>query len=155
MSNYNGSLVGGKSKRRKGRGEFRFRQPLSFSNLRSHSPCLSHLHELIDEPSVNLRPRDLVPIYSIEFLFDLDAVTMADPTAAQAPTSPSSPNTLTYYHAGPLFTLADLTTNVSLSHLISSLSSDPTQPSTSGRRLSSSTHHFQPVLPQDLEPRVS
>jgi nucleoside 2-deoxyribosyltransferase len=43
----------------------------------------------------------------------------------------------TYYHAGPLFTLADLTTNIALSTLINQISQN----------------RFQPVLPQDLEPR--
>ncbi|KPI44305.1 uncharacterized protein AB675_8258 [Cyphellophora attinorum] len=53
-------------------------------------------------------------------------------------TSAASPEKqYTYYHAGPLFTLADLTTNIALSTLISQISKS----------------RFQPVLPQDLEPR--
>lgn len=58
-------------------------------------------------------------------------------------TNPIEPNTIpvkktyTYYHAGPLFTLADLSTNIALSSLIATLSHN----------------RFQPILPQDLEPR--
>lgn len=47
------------------------------------------------------------------------------------------PQTYTYYHAGPLFTLAELHTNVLLSKAISQRSSGK----------------FIPVLPQDLEQR--
>lgn len=47
------------------------------------------------------------------------------------------PTTFTYYHAGPLFTVGDLHTNVLLSRAISRLSQGK----------------FQPLLPQDLEQR--
>jgi nucleoside 2-deoxyribosyltransferase len=60
--------------------------------------------------------------------------------------------TLTYYHAGPLFTVADLTTNISLSSLISNLTSH-TPAATTAPLTPQSTHHFQPLLPQTLEPR--
>lgn len=50
---------------------------------------------------------------------------------------PDPPKTYTYYHAGPLFSIGDLRTNVQLSSAI--------------RRLSGGK--FQPVLPQDLEQR--
>ena len=80
---------------------------------------------------------------------------MADPTSAPPPTTPSSSRTLTYYHAGPLFTLADLTSNVALSQIISKLSSESPQSRGSRPGTPTSRYHFQPVLPQDLEPRVS
>ncbi|RVX74833.1 hypothetical protein B0A52_01110 [Exophiala mesophila] len=50
---------------------------------------------------------------------------------------PDAPKTYTYYHAGPLFTLAELHTNVLLSQAVSKLSSGK----------------YTPVLPQDLEQR--
>lgn len=56
-------------------------------------------------------------------------------SAAAEPSHP--PQTYTYYHAGPLFTLAELHTNVLLSKAISQRSS----------------RKFIPVLPQDLEQR--
>jgi hypothetical protein len=70
----------------------------------------------------------------------------ATDTLAQTPAH-SKPQTLTYYHAGPLFTIADLTANVYLSHLIDERTlvrsiEDPDKV------------YFKPVLPQDLEPRV-
>ena len=75
---------------------------------------------------------------------------MADPSPRQAPTSsttttttaadPAARKTYTYYHAGPLFTVSDLTANITLSTLISQHSSR-------------SPIHFHPILPQDLEPR--
>ena len=82
---------------------------------------------------------------------------MADATAAPQP-NPNTPNTLTYYHGGPLFTLADLTTNISLSNLISALTSPvpKSQPSELLNHPSPALappFHFQPILPQSLEPR--
>lgn len=53
------------------------------------------------------------------------------------PTPGHPPQQYTYYHAGPLFTVAELHTNVLLSKAISELSSGK----------------FIPVLPQDLEQR--
>jgi hypothetical protein len=51
--------------------------------------------------------------------------------------SSTPPNTYTYYHAGPLFTVAELHNNVLLSRAIKSASSGK----------------FVPILPQDLEQR--
>ena len=62
----------------------------------------------------------------------LNTTTMPSP-----PTQPKSSTKYTYYHAGPLFTIADLSTNVTLSRLIHTLSSQK----------------FTPILPQDLEAR--
>lgn len=56
-------------------------------------------------------------------------------TQDQSPSQP--PKTYTYYHAGPLFTIAELHTNVLLSRAINSASSGK----------------FIPILPQDLEQR--
>ena len=63
--------------------------------------------------------------------------TSAQTTSSGNTTTTSPPSKYTYYHAGPLFTLGDLTTNIALSTLINQLSAN----------------RFQPVLPQDLEPR--
>lgn len=68
---------------------------------------------------------------------------MASPSTKKVdePTSRTGPEktqqTYTYYHAGPLFTLSDLPTNLLLSHSISRLSHGK----------------FRPLLPQDLEQR--
>jgi nucleoside 2-deoxyribosyltransferase len=73
---------------------------------------------------------------------------MADPSANTKPTR----QVYTYYHAGPLFTLADLRTNIDLSSLIHTLSLTPpshTSPSPTPAAA------FQPLLPQNLEPRDS
>ena len=51
--------------------------------------------------------------------------------------TPSRPKSYTYYHAGPLFTLADLHTNTLLASAIAR----------------SSNQRFIPVVPQDLEQR--
>jgi nucleoside 2-deoxyribosyltransferase len=61
--------------------------------------------------------------------------------------------TLTYYHAGPLFTVADLTTNITLSSLISNLTSPALTSNLSAPLTPPSQHHFSPLLPQTLEPR--
>jgi hypothetical protein len=61
--------------------------------------------------------------------------------------------TLTYYHAGPLFTVADLTTNITLSSLISNLTSPSHTSNLSAPLTPPSRHHFSPLLPQTLEPR--
>jgi nucleoside 2-deoxyribosyltransferase len=60
-------------------------------------------------------------------------------TTIDSENSPSSapPKSYTYYHAGPLFTIAELHTNVLLSHAINTYSSGK----------------FVPILPQDLEQR--
>lgn len=50
---------------------------------------------------------------------------------------PKEPNTYTYYHAGPLFTVAELHTNILLARTISSQSNGK----------------FIPILPQELEQR--
>jgi nucleoside 2-deoxyribosyltransferase len=60
-------------------------------------------------------------------------------TAIDSKNPPSSapPKSYTYYHAGPLFTIAELHTNVLLSRAINTHSSGK----------------FVPILPQDLEQR--
>lgn len=85
-----------------------------------------------------------------------------DPPPTNTTTTTPQPKTLTYYHAGPLFTLSDLRTNTALSTLISthslSLTHSTSQPtpssSTSSHQPHHQHHHFHPLLPQDLEPRT-
>lgn len=62
---------------------------------------------------------------------------LGSPIVQNGQNSASSPQKLTYYHAGPLFTIADLHTNVLLSREISKISDGK----------------FCPLLPQDLEQR--
>lgn len=64
----------------------------------------------------------------------LNVTKSPDPTTENISTPPK---TYTYYHAGPLFTLAELHTNTLLANAISQLSSGK----------------FIPILPQDLEQR--
>ncbi|KAJ9611375.1 hypothetical protein H2200_004559 [Cladophialophora chaetospira] len=59
-----------------------------------------------------------------------------DPSTSHEPLS-SPPKSYTYYHAGPLFTIAELHTNALLAQAIHTISSGK----------------FIPVLPQDLEQR--
>jgi nucleoside 2-deoxyribosyltransferase len=83
-----------------------------------------------------------------------NATTIQAPTTTPTITTSSNPGpqTYTYYHAGPLFTLAELRTNIALSraiHTISLTSSPPSSPPPT-------THQsaiFTPRLPQNLEPR--
>ncbi|ETN45409.1 uncharacterized protein HMPREF1541_09240 [Cyphellophora europaea CBS 101466] len=65
--------------------------------------------------------------------------TSARAAAHQPLPSATTPKSYTYYHAGPLFTLGDLSTNIALSTLISTCSS--------------ASQKFTPILPQDLEAR--
>ncbi|ETI29429.1 hypothetical protein G647_01882 [Cladophialophora carrionii CBS 160.54] len=60
----------------------------------------------------------------------------ADPSTTSQPFS-TPPTSYTYYHAGPLFTIAELHTNALLAQAIQSISSGK----------------FIPILPQDLEQR--
>ncbi|OCT47500.1 hypothetical protein CLCR_03661 [Cladophialophora carrionii] len=60
----------------------------------------------------------------------------ADPSTTSQPLS-TPPTSYTYYHAGPLFTIAELHTNALLAQAIQSASSGK----------------FIPILPQDLEQR--
>ncbi|RMZ89149.1 hypothetical protein DV736_g3628, partial [Chaetothyriales sp. CBS 134916] len=60
--------------------------------------------------------------------------------------APAQRRTYTYYHGGPLFTLAELHSNMLLSSRIHALSSQSSMANTNAAT-------FIPKLPQDLEPR--